>query len=120
MKTTNSHMALNTRWLTTTAALLAGVLMAPAALAGDDDNPLAPFEEEGPYSTTRDTGFSCTVYRPISLDGDHPAIVWGNGTGASPTVYGGGLEHWASWGFVVAAANTSNAGSGEEDRKSVV
>ena len=34
MKTTNSHMALNTRWLTTTAALLAGVLMAPAALAG--------------------------------------------------------------------------------------
>ena len=91
MKTTNSHMALNTRWLTTTAALLAGVLMAPAALAGDDDNPLAPFEEEGPYSTTRDTCFSCTVYRPISLDGDHPVIVWGNGTGASPTVYGGGL-----------------------------
>jgi predicted dienelactone hydrolase len=114
MRATKLDTALKTRWLTTSAALLAGVLLAPAALAGDDDNPLAPFEEDGPYSTTRDTGFSCTVYRPISLDGDHPVIVWGNGTGASPTVYGSGLEHWASWGFVVAAANTSNAGSGEE------
>ena len=41
-------------------------------------------------------------------------IIWGNGTGSSPTTYSGLLNHWASHGFVVAAAETSNAGTGEE------
>ncbi|MCW8127305.1 hypothetical protein [Microbulbifer halophilus] len=98
------------------AGLLAGTLFAANALGADPGGDvLAPYGEEGPYTTTSHSGgFSCTIYRPYSLDDNHPVIVWGNGTGSSPSTYGGGLEHWASWGFVVAAANTSNAGSGEE------
>lgn len=64
--------------------------------------------------TSERGGSSCTVYRPVNLNGDHPVILWGNGTGASPTSYGALLKHWASWGFVVVAANTANAGSGED------
>ncbi|MBP2324100.1 dienelactone hydrolase [Kibdelosporangium banguiense] len=55
-----------------------------------------------------------TVYRPASLDGPHPVILWGNGTGSAPAVYDGLLRHWASYGFIVAAANTPNSGSGQE------
>jgi len=57
------------------------------------------------------------VYRPsfLGLGGvRHPIILWGNGTTASPPIYAGVLNHWASHGFVVAAANTSNAGTGRE------
>src|SRR5690606_7389899 len=38
----------------------------------------------------------------------------GNGTGTAPSGYSALLNHWASHGFVVAAANTTNAGSGQE------
>ena len=58
-----------------------------------------------------------TVYRPADLGAEgtlHPVIVWGNGTGVPPQLYDGLLRHWASHGFVVAAANTPNAGSGQE------
>jgi hypothetical protein len=44
----------------------------------------------------------------------HPIIIWGNGTGASVSTYQAVLAHWASHGFIVAAANTSNSGSGTE------
>lgn len=94
------------------------LLLSSSALAiggGGGSDVLGPYEQDGPYSTTSHSGgFSCTIYRPSNLDSNHPVILWGNGTGGSPGTYGSGLEHWASWGFVVAAANTSNAGSGEE------
>lgn len=64
--------------------------------------------------TSESGGSSCSVYRPTTLRGDHPVILWGNGTGASPRSYGALLRHWASWGFVVVAANTANAGTGED------
>ena len=106
---------LNRSWVINMLGLVAGALFASSALAGDDSNPLAPYEESGPYVTTSHSGgFSCRIYRPANLDSNHPVIVWGNGTGTTPSAYGDGLEHWASWGFVVAAATTSNAGSGEE------
>jgi hypothetical protein len=41
-------------------------------------------------------------------------ILWGNGTFTTPSIYDGLLRHLASHGFIVAAANTSNAGSGQE------
>ena len=44
----------------------------------------------------------------------HPIILWGNGTGTSPFIYRRLLDHWASHGFVVAAARTIMAGNGEE------
>jgi len=76
----------------------------------DDD-----YAVSGSFSTTRESGGrNCTVYRPRNLEGDHGVIIWGNGTGTSPTAYSGLLSHWASWGFVVVAANTSNAGTGRD------
>lgn len=64
--------------------------------------------------TVEALGASHTIYRPSTLTTRHPVIIWGNGTGASPAVYDGLLRHWASQGFIVAAANTPNAGSGQQ------
>ncbi|MBN1170962.1 MAG: hypothetical protein JXA67_02205 [Micromonosporaceae bacterium] len=44
----------------------------------------------------------------------HPVIIWGNGYGTTTSAYDGLLKHFASHGFIVAAANTTNAGSGTE------
>ena len=98
------------------SVVAAGALaVSGSALAVDPGTVLDEYEETGPYTTTSGSaGFSCEMYRPSNLDQGHPVILWGNGTGASPGVYSGGLEHWASWGFVVIAASTSNPGSGEE------
>nr|AGL50934.1 cold-active lipase precursor [uncultured bacterium] len=112
-------------------SLTAGLLLAAAAHA---NNPLPPpnsgeptdsgfpavssFSASGPFATTAaNEGPDCRIYRPRTLGENglqHPIIVWGNGTGASPTGYNGLLTHWASHGFVVAAARTANAGSGQE------
>jgi len=88
------------------------------------DTPGAPFpsvsnfDRSGPYATTsRSEGPNCRVYRPATLGQNgvrHPIVLWGNGTGTGPTAYSGLLSHWASHGFVVAAAETSNAGTGEQ------
>lgn len=72
----------------------------------------------GKVATTRaDEGPSCTVFRPEALGAAgfrHPVIVWGNGTGASVSIYEAALEDWATNGFIVAAAKTSNGqGSGK-------
>jgi len=75
------------------------------------------FAAPGPFDTMQETSPGCTVHRPTTLGGDgvrHPIIVWGNGTYANPGVYAAVLSHWASHGFVVGAANTTNAGSGTE------
>jgi hypothetical protein len=44
----------------------------------------------------------------------NPVILWGNGTFTSPNTYSALLTHLASHGFIVAAANTSNAGNGSQ------
>lgn len=76
------------------------------------------FADTGPFEITEgQQGPSCTLFRPSNLGEDgrrHPIILWGNGTFTTPAIYGGVLRHWASQGFIVAAANTSNAGSGQE------
>jgi len=107
-----------------TAAAVAGLFISSLALALLPDTPgtafpsVSNFANSGPYSTTsRSEGPNCRIYRPSTLGQNgvrHPVILWGNGTGASPTTYGSLLRHWASHGFVVAAAETSNAGSGQE------
>jgi len=61
---------------------------------------------------SRAEGPDCTVFRPESLSGKHPIILWGNGTVSKVPAYTPLLSHWASQGFVVAAANTNSAGSG--------
>jgi len=76
------------------------------------------FAGTGPFSVTVQSASQHTYYSPTSLGSQgctrHPVILWGNGTGASPSTYDGLLRHFASHGFIVAAANTANAGSGQE------
>jgi hypothetical protein len=73
--------------------------------------------ERGPFLTTQEALGDCTVHRPDELGQNgltHPVIVWGNGTFSWPAIYSGVLSHLASHGFIVAAANTSNAGDGSQ------
>src|SRR5690606_7050327 len=107
-----------------------GMLLSASALAVNPGNPdpgtppgtgfpaVSDFAASGPFSVTNsNVNTTCAVYRPRTLGENglkHPIILWGNGTGGSPSTYGRLLEHWASHGFVVAAARTSNAGTGEE------
>lgn len=106
------------------SAALIGLAMSGSALALLPDTPgsafpsASNFANSGSYSTTSGSeGPSCRIYRPRTLGQNgvrHPVILWGNGTGGSPTTYNALLTHWASHGFVVAAAETSDAGSGQE------
>jgi len=97
-----------------TAATVAGPAGSAAAAPGcpsvDRD-----WAAAGPFGvTTQQSGAGHTIYRPVALGecGTHPVLLWGNGTGATPAVYDTLLRHFASHGFIVAAANTTWAGSG--------
>ena len=75
----------------------------------------ADFSARGPYPTTTYNATGYTVFHPTTLGANglkHPVIAWGNGTGATPSAYTGLLNHLASYGFVVVAANTTSAGNG--------
>lgn len=97
------------RLLVAATVLLATTVAAPAVATAD------PYADPGPYAVTVDIGPTHTIYRPTDLGaGKHPVLIWGNGTGAVPGAYGLLLRHWASHGFVVAAANTTQANSGQE------
>jgi pimeloyl-ACP methyl ester carboxylesterase len=76
------------------------------------------YETAGPYAVTvAQGGPDHTLYYPSDIaasDRQHPVIIWGNGTGATPAEYDVQLRRLASWGFVVAAANTTQSGSGQE------
>src|ERR1700761_849347 len=73
-----------------------------------------PYDKPGPFVPRGYTGPVCTVFRPVELKAGAPVILWGNGTGTQPMDYQALLHHLASYGFVVAAAITPNAGSGSE------
>lgn len=78
---------------------------------------VSSFADRGPFETTQTALGDCTVFRPTALGGNgltHPVILWGNGTFSFPVFYTGILSHLASHGFIVAAANTSNAGDGSQ------
>jgi alpha-beta hydrolase superfamily lysophospholipase len=86
-----------------------------AITPGTDEDPASDYAKEGDQSVNQQAlGNSCTLYSPASMTEDHPVVIWGNGTGAKPSSYTSLLRHWASWGFVVVAANTTGAGSGKE------
>ncbi|MBB6569420.1 hypothetical protein [Kribbella sandramycini] len=76
------------------------------------------FEQPGPHGVVKAAGGSAhTLYYPADLPttaGARPVILWGNGTGATVEQYDEFLRQVASWGFVVAAANTGQSGSGKE------
>ena len=91
---------------------------APAATGTGFPSVNGNWAAPGPFAVTVEAGDSAhTIYRPTTLGQGglrHPVIVWGNGTGATPQIYDGLLRHLASHGFVVAAANTANSGTGQE------
>ena len=77
------------------------------------------FTSDGPLTATSGdvTSVSCTIFRPTTLGTGgclNPVIIWGNGTTNTPSSYTALFNHWATHGFIVAAADTSNAGSGKE------
>jgi hypothetical protein len=80
---------------------------------------VSDFSKVGPFTVApaETAGPACTIVRPATLGENgvkHPVIAWGNGTGGFPAVYNWILSHWASHGFIVAAANTNSAGTGNE------
>ncbi|MFD9503341.1 alpha/beta hydrolase family protein [Streptomyces sp. NPDC060035] len=73
------------------------------------------FGAPGPYATAVEVGAITTLYYPRDIANSnlrHPVIVWGNGTNGIPLVYRDLLLHWASQGFIVAAANTPQSNLG--------
>ncbi|WP_158888535.1 chlorophyllase/cutinase-like alpha/beta fold protein [Amycolatopsis anabasis] len=95
------------------------LVAAPPAAAATGFPPVGGrWAEPGPFPVAVEAlDADHTVYRPATLGQNglrHPVIVWGNGTFATPPVYDGLLRHWASHGFIVAAANTAWSGSGQE------
>src|SRR4051812_19225649 len=99
--------------------LLVGVAPAGAATADGCPSVAGNWAAAGPFAvTTQQSGAGHTIYRPAALGTlgctTHPVVLWGNGTGASPSNYDALLRHWASHGFIVAAADTRNAYSGQE------
>jgi hypothetical protein len=77
------------------------------------------FTVDGPLTATSadNTSVSCTIFQPTVLGTNgclNPVIVWGNGTFNTPSNYTALFDHFATHGFIVAAADTSNAGSGME------
>lgn len=75
------------------------------------------FDRPGSFPVTVTTESAHTYYAPTTLGAGglrHPVILWGNGTFNTPSTYDSFLRHLASHGFIVAAANTSNSGSGRE------
>lgn len=75
------------------------------------------FADPGPFEVSVREDAEHWYYYPTELGQagrKHPVILWGNGTFLNPIHYDALLRHFASHGFIVAAAYTSNAGSGQE------
>jgi pimeloyl-ACP methyl ester carboxylesterase len=109
-------------------ALLLGGVAVLAALLPATTGSAAPvegatvssssYEQTGPHAVTVvQGGPDHTLYYPTDLGSDGvpaPILIWGNGTGATVSQYDVQLRHLASWGFVIAAANTAQSGTGQE------
>lgn len=93
--------------VTAAAFLVAPTAQAAAAPVGVD------WDQPGPYEVQVQTMADHTLYFPAKMD-RHPVIIWGNGSLATPSIYDALLRHWAGYGFIVAAANTTWATSGVE------
>ena len=96
-------------------AINTGQLVCPYDYGGAIFPPHADFLAAGPFPTTEHVeGPTCTIFRPSTLGANgrrHPIILWANGITLAPNWYRGLLTHFASHGFVVAAADTSRPGS---------
>lgn len=107
--------AVNAASASTAPAIAPVTAATPAIAPATGAASAADFGAPGPYATTVEVGAVTTLYYPRDIaqsDRRHPVIVWGNGTFAFPVVYRDLLLHWASHGFVVAAANTPQSNLG--------
>ena len=96
---------------------LLGVPLVAQAQTGGFPSVGTAFDRTGPSAVSVVRESAHTYYAPSDPGASgvrHPVILWGNGTFNSPSTYDAFLRHLASHGFIVAAANTSNAGSGRE------
>ena len=97
---------------------LSVAVVAAAVLSGCWPSVGTNFADPGPYpAVSVQVDAENTYYFPTDLRTDgikNPVILWGNGTFLEPIHYDALLRHLASHGFIVAAANTMNAGSGNE------
>ncbi|GAA2613345.1 acetylxylan esterase [Actinomadura fulvescens] len=107
------------------AALLVSPLLAtpkpvPARTVAADAAPSPDrWAAPGPHGVTVTKERVTTFYFPSDIGSSarrFPVVIWGNGTGAVPSNYHGLLRLWASHGFIVAAANTRYANSGNQMR----
>ncbi|MFD3651878.1 alpha/beta hydrolase family protein [Streptomyces sp. NPDC058620] len=108
--------------LTLALSALAGGGAASASTPTDAISAPSDLGAPGPYATAVEVGAVTTLYYPRDIarsDRRHPVIVWGNGTFAFPVVYRDLLLHWASQGFVVAAANTPQSNLGVSMRAGI-
>jgi hypothetical protein len=104
-------ITLGTLGLTNSYAFTPSPFPSPSPSPGN--GPAAEYARDGGQSVKQQSlGGGCTLYAPTSLTSNHSVIIWGNGTGTMTGSYAQLLRHWASWGFVVVAANTTSAGSG--------
>ncbi|OXM51115.1 acetylxylan esterase [Amycolatopsis thailandensis] len=113
--------SLSRRALLAVAALTVTAAAVPqTAIAASPAASTSPrvYEKAGPHKAVKATGGPAhTLYYPADIASDateHPVLIWGNGTGATVDQYELLFTHLASWGYVVAAANTGQSGSGEE------
>jgi len=104
-------------------SLVAAVVTALALLAVPARAYAGPgWDKPGPYQVSSRADSVTTFYYPSNIATDsakHPVIIWGNGTFAFPVIYDGLLKHWASHGFIVAAANTAFSNTGLEMRTGI-
>ncbi|MFC9977962.1 alpha/beta hydrolase family protein [Spirillospora sp. NPDC127200] len=104
------------------ALVLAGASLLAAAPAGAAPSDGGPWSGPGPHAVATKSESVTLFYYPSDIASStrtHPVIVWGNGTFASPAAYDRLLRHWASHGFVVAAAKTAFSNSGKEMRAGI-
>jgi dienelactone hydrolase len=107
------------RWMTVflviagLLAMLNGCVPSGGGTGGATGEIEAEYAQKGPYATTSTSAPGYLIYYPRQMDGDHPIITWGNGTGAPTLSYTGLLNHLASWGFVVIASNSVMTQTGQ-------
>lgn len=106
-------MKINKHALVVGATLLAGCLLSATASA------LPGSGSSGDCRVSRVSASGSVFYVPSGGSGTYNILGWGNGTGATGGSYGGLLESVAAKCILVAAATTSNSGSGREVESSV-
>lgn len=109
-------------WLRT-SAVAAGLALSAGTMAGTPpagegfENLFDRAEDDGSCSVNIVSGLNSTYYVPTDSNNSNATfniLVWGNGTGGTSSTYRTLLESVASQCILVAAANTSDSGTGEE------